>query len=51
MSASLPFNRTTRETSGKALKDIPEVLRKTLTYDQHKEMSNHAAYGYAGILR
>lgn len=31
------------ESFGKALKGIPEVLRKTLTYDQGKEMSYHAA--------
>ena len=29
------------ESFGKALKAIPEVLRKTLTYDQGKEMSYH----------
>ena len=28
---------------GKALKSIPEALRKTLTYDQGKEMSYHVA--------
>jgi IS30 family transposase len=28
---------------GKALESIPEALRKTLTYDQGKEMSYHAA--------
>jgi IS30 family transposase len=27
----------------RALEDIPEALRKTLTYDQGKEMSYHAA--------
>ncbi len=31
------------ESFGKALKGIPEALRKTLTYDQGKEMSYHAA--------
>jgi transposase, IS30 family len=31
------------ESFGKALKAIPEVLRKTLTYDQDKEMSYHDA--------
>jgi IS30 family transposase len=31
------------ESFGKSLKDIPEALRKTLTYDQGKEMSYHAA--------
>jgi len=31
------------ESFGKALKVIPEVLRKTLTYDQGKEMSYHGA--------
>jgi IS30 family transposase len=31
------------ESFGKALKAIPEVLRKTLTYDQGKEMSYHDA--------
>lgn len=31
------------ESFGKALKGIPEVLRQTLTYDQGKEMSYHAA--------
>ena len=31
------------ESFGKALKGIPEALRKTLTYDQGKEMSYHTA--------
>ena len=31
------------ESFGKALESIPEALRKTLTYDQGKEMSYHAA--------
>lgn len=31
------------ESFGKALKSIPEALRKTLTYDQGKEMSYHDA--------
>ena len=31
------------ESFGKALKGIPKALRKTLTYDQGKEMSYHAA--------
>ena len=31
------------ESFGKALKGIPDALRKTLTYDQGKEMSYHAA--------
>jgi IS30 family transposase len=31
------------ESFGKALKSIPDALRKTLTYDQGKEMSYHAA--------
>ena len=31
------------ESFGKALKGIPEALRKTLTYDQGKAMSYHAA--------
>jgi IS30 family transposase len=31
------------ESFGKALNRIPEALRKTLTYDQGKEMSYHAA--------
>jgi IS30 family transposase len=31
------------ESFGKALKTIPEALRKTLTYDQGKEMSYHDA--------
>ena len=31
------------ESFGKALKAIPDALRKTLTYDQGKEMSYHAA--------
>ena len=31
------------ESFGNALKGIPQALRKTLTYDQGKEMSYHAA--------